>query len=384
MSDLTKQQFFSRTGVTETACLPLRLTASVAGLLLTMMPSVVFRSCESNQMSVLLPSLRTWLRRCVLTFLFCATPLTVWAMMPTYDCIVSWHPVTTDIYNLPTSIQGYKVYVAPVAATLQWSLPVVVPPSTTPQTSCKALGLNHAGSYALSVAAYNAAFESPFSQIAKVSLPINHFLDVAGAPNLPLHGTTTPVTVWITGATPTKVQLSRDGSLPFATWPSDTFFTWSSPNGRSLTGHWCITSSCWGGVGGPHILNVVATYATGATATDAVTLNVADSASSPPLSLAVTGAPNLPLNGTTTPVTVWITGATPTKVQLSRDGSLPFATWPSDTFFTMSADSRSLTGNWCITSACWGGVGGPHILNVVATYATGATATAAVTLNVAN
>jgi hypothetical protein len=38
MSDLTKQQFFPRTGVTETACIPLRLTAIVAGLLLTMMP----------------------------------------------------------------------------------------------------------------------------------------------------------------------------------------------------------------------------------------------------------------------------------------------------------------------------------------------------------
>lgn len=38
MSDLTKQQFFPRTGVTETACIPLRLIAIVAGLLLTMMP----------------------------------------------------------------------------------------------------------------------------------------------------------------------------------------------------------------------------------------------------------------------------------------------------------------------------------------------------------
>jgi fibronectin type III domain protein len=38
MSDLTKQQFFPRTGVTETACISLRLIAIVAGLLLTMMP----------------------------------------------------------------------------------------------------------------------------------------------------------------------------------------------------------------------------------------------------------------------------------------------------------------------------------------------------------
>jgi hypothetical protein len=39
MSDLTKQQcFLPRTRVTETGCIPLRLTAIVAGLLLTMMP----------------------------------------------------------------------------------------------------------------------------------------------------------------------------------------------------------------------------------------------------------------------------------------------------------------------------------------------------------
>jgi hypothetical protein len=38
MSALTKQQFFPRTRVTETICIPLRLTAMVASLLLTMMP----------------------------------------------------------------------------------------------------------------------------------------------------------------------------------------------------------------------------------------------------------------------------------------------------------------------------------------------------------
>jgi len=38
MSDLTKKQFFLRTGVTETPCIPLRLTAIVAGLLLMVMP----------------------------------------------------------------------------------------------------------------------------------------------------------------------------------------------------------------------------------------------------------------------------------------------------------------------------------------------------------
>ena len=38
MSDLTKKQFFPWTGVTKTACIPLRLTAIVASLLLMMMP----------------------------------------------------------------------------------------------------------------------------------------------------------------------------------------------------------------------------------------------------------------------------------------------------------------------------------------------------------
>jgi hypothetical protein len=38
MSDLTNKQFLPRTRVIETACIPLPLTAFVAGLLLTMMP----------------------------------------------------------------------------------------------------------------------------------------------------------------------------------------------------------------------------------------------------------------------------------------------------------------------------------------------------------
>ena len=38
MTMLTMKQFFTQTGVIKTACIPLRLTAIVAGLLLTMMP----------------------------------------------------------------------------------------------------------------------------------------------------------------------------------------------------------------------------------------------------------------------------------------------------------------------------------------------------------
>jgi hypothetical protein len=194
------------------------------------------------------------------------------------DCILAWDPVTRNIYNEETSIQGYKVYVAhDDGSTLQWAPPVVVPPSAAPQTTCKALGLNETGVYALSVTAYNDAFESLYSEIVKVSLTVDPLtLTVAGAPDLPLHGTTTQVTVGITGETPTLVRLSLDGQPFFATWPSDTFFTWS-PDGRSLTGNWCITSSCWGGVAGPHVLYAVATYATGATTTVAVMLNVTDS-----------------------------------------------------------------------------------------------------------
>ena len=228
-------------------------------------------------------SLLTWLRLCVMTF-FCATPLIGWAVVDkTDDCIFSWDPVTTDVYNQPTSIFGYKVYVAHENdETLQWQLSSIVYPSTAPQTTCKALGLNQTGVYALSVRAFTGAFDSAYSEIVKVSLTISPVsLEVAGAPNLPFHGTTTPVTVRITGEIPMLIQLSRDGYPPFATWPSDTLFT-LSPDGQSLTGNWCITSSCWSEVAGPHILYVVATYANGATFISAAPLNVTDSLSSPP------------------------------------------------------------------------------------------------------
>ena len=201
-------------------------------------------------------------------------------------------------------------------------------------------------------------------------------LGVAGAPNLPFHGTTARVTVGMAGTRPTKVELSRDGNPPFAVWPSGTFFT-VSPDGQSLTGNWCISSSCWGNEG-EHELNVRATYASGATATASLEVHAAD------FSLSVPNAPSLPYHGTSTAVNVGMAGTRPTKVELSRDGNPPFAAWPSGTFFTLSPDGQSLTGNWCISNSCWGNVAGTHVLNVVATYATGATATAAVTLNVAD
>jgi hypothetical protein len=225
-----------------------------------------------------MPPPPVWLRRCITTFLICATPSMGWATVSaTNDCILSWDPVTRNIDGQLTSIQGYKVYTAREnGTTLTWARPSVVPPSTAPQATCKALGLNETGVYALSVTAYNTAFESHFSEVVKVSLTVDPLtLTVAGAPNLPLHGTTAQVTVGITGETPTQVQLSLDGQPFFATWPADAFFTWS-PDGRSLTGSWCITSACWGGVAGAHVLYVVATYAAGATTTAAVLLNVTD------------------------------------------------------------------------------------------------------------
>src|SRR5439155_13228881 len=102
----------------------------------------------------------------------------------------------------------------------------------------------------------------------------------------------------------------------------------------------------------------------------------------PAVTLAVQGAPNLPFNGPSTQVTVGFAAGTPTKVELSRDGLPVFATWSTDSFFTLSADGKSLTGSWCITSSCWGNVSGAHVLNVVATYAGGSTASASVNLNV--
>ncbi|HTL60867.1 MAG TPA: hypothetical protein VL261_04400 [Nitrospira sp.] len=234
---------------------------------------------------------------------------------------------------------------------------------------------NAAGSHVLNVVA---TYASGATSTAAVTLNVTDLsLSVPNAPSLPLHGTTTAVTVGMAGTTPTKVELSRDGQPAFAVWPNDTFFTLSA-DGQSLTGNWCISSSCWGNAAGAHMLNVVATYATGATAAAGVSLNVGD------LSLAVAGAPNLPFHGTTTKVTVGMIGAKPTKVELSRDGQSPFAVWPNDTFFTLSADGQSLTGNWCTSTSCWGNVAGAHVVNVVATYADGTTARAAVALNVAD
>ena len=234
---------------------------------------------------------------------------------------------------------------------------------------------NVPGEHVLNVVA---TYATGATTTAAVTLNVSDLaLSIPNAPSLPFHGTTTPVTVGMAGTKPAKVELSVDHYPPFAAWPSGTFFS-LSPDGKSLTGSWCISNSCWGNVGGPRMLNVVATYATGEKANATVPVNVAD------VSLALAGAPNLPLHGTTTGVTVGMAGTRPTKVELSRDGHPPFAAWPSGTFFTLAPDGQSLTGTLCISNSCWGNVAGRHVFNVVATYATGQTTTATVTVNVAD
>jgi hypothetical protein len=54
MTDLTKNQFFPRTRVTETSCIPLRLTAIVAGLLCTAMSFLT--GCGGGEQTVSEPS----------------------------------------------------------------------------------------------------------------------------------------------------------------------------------------------------------------------------------------------------------------------------------------------------------------------------------------
>ena len=138
--------------------------------------------------------------------------------------------------------------------------------------------------------------------------------------------------------------------------------------------------------GAPYSFTVSAVDAAGNVSALSAPLSVTTPApaapATPAVTLAVQGAPNLPFNGTSTQVTVGFAAGTPTKVELSRDGLPVFATWSTDSFFTLSADGKSLTGSWCITSSCWGNVSGAHVLNVVATYAGGSTASASVNLNV--
>lgn len=121
-----------------------------------------------------------------------------------------------------------------------------------------------------------------------------------------------------------------------------------------------------------------ATYAVTATYTAPVVGTV---------SLAVAGAPNLPFNGTSTAVAVGLLTGSPSKVELSRDGFAPFATWTPAApgpFFKASADGKTLNGSWCISASCWGNQPGDHALKALATYADGKTASSTVALKVSD
>ncbi len=153
-------------------------------------------------------------------------------------------------------------------------------------------------------------------------------------------------------------------------------FTSSNARVASVTAQGVVTAVA----GGTATVTIQATLlGSGKTASAAIAVTVGGAGS---VTLAVAGAPKLPLNGTTTAVTVGFVNQTPSKVELSRDGYPAFATWPNDTFFTLAADQRSLTGHWCISSSCWLDVSGAHVLNVLATYADGSTASASVQLDV--
>lgn len=137
-------------------------------------------------------------------------------------------------------------------------------------------------------------------------------LAVEGAPNLPYHGTQAKVTVGFV-STPVRVDLSRDGNPAFASWPGGSFFTLAA-DGRSLTGSWCISASCWGFVEGTHVLDVVGTFSDGQTAAASVTVHVADAADSTPptvpanLTATVTSASQLRLAWTASTDQVGVTG----------------------------------------------------------------------------
>jgi chitodextrinase len=235
-------------------------------------------------------------------------------------------------------------------------------------TSASLSGLSPSTAYSFSVAALDAAGNvSAQSAPLAVTTPSD-----TTAPLAPTGLTTSALTA--TSLTLAWSAASDNvGVTGYRVYRSGTLITSPTGTSTSLTGLSPSTA---------YSFTVAAVDAAGNVSAQSVPLSVTTQA--PAVSLTVAGAPNLPLNGTTTVVTVGFVTGTPTRVELSRDGRAPFAVYPTDSFFTLSADGKSLTGNWCISSACWENVGGTHVLNVKATYAGGATATASVTLNVAD
>ena len=124
MTDLTKNQFFPRTRVTETACIPLRLTAIVAGLLLTAMPFLT--GCGEGEQTGSEPS---------------AAPVGA-------TVSVTWDPVQDP------SVSGYFVHYGrqspghPGSCAYESSMHVASPPATVTNLDPNTL-------YYLAVSAYN-------------------------------------------------------------------------------------------------------------------------------------------------------------------------------------------------------------------------------------
>jgi hypothetical protein len=145
----------------------------------------------------------------------------------------------------------------------------------------------------------------------------------------------------------------------------------------SSTVRWSVAKS---DVGSPAGLNLYFQTSNPSAASAVISQTVTVAASNS-ISLVVAGAPNLPYNGTSTLVTVKFSGVAPSSLSLSRDGFSAFASWPSGTFFTLSSDGKSISGNWCISASCWSNQTGAHVLNAVATYADGTTKSASVTVN---
>jgi hypothetical protein len=193
---------------------------------------------------------------------------------------------------------------------------------------------------------------------------------------------TVALTAPATGTTGNPIALSATAADPDGSIAKVEFFIGNTPLSTDTTAPYA--ASWTPNQAGSYQVTAKATDNLGASAVSMATTTVADPGPPPAagISLTVVGAPNLPYNGTSTPVTVSFTAATPTRVELSRDGQAPFGIWPSNSFFSLAPDGRSLKGSWCITASCWSYVPGVHVLKAVATYANGNTATASITLNV--
>ncbi len=110
--------------------------------------------------------------------------------------------------------------------------------------------------------------------VAQASL-VTASMSVGAGTTFSFSETRTRVTVNVSGGTPANVKLSRDGYAPFYTWTSPT-----STSGSTLSYgmDWCISSSCFGGVTGTHVLYADYTMPDGSTGRKSYAMNVTASA----------------------------------------------------------------------------------------------------------